>query len=242
MPIAFKTPIAIMRQSLEPLRRIVPPESRRGSRALDVLEESVDRLDRLVAVARHLDEAAAELIDRPVHDVRLSALMGRMIDAYVDSFASQQVRLDARLEKDVVVKADEELLEIVFENVIDNALSVSPPQGAVTVELKTRDRHALVAVRDQGPGVPAPYLHRIFERYVSLRSTSDPHGEVHLPVETGELQNEPRPPEKSGDDDHHVGIGLWIVRRNLEALGGTVRAENRIQGGLAIIIELPLAA
>ena len=228
---AFKTPIAIIRQSLEPLRRIVPSESTRGLRALDVLEESVDRLDRLVASARHLDEVAAELIDRPRHNVDLSRLVGRMLDAYADSFAARQVRLDARLQSRVVVSADEELLEVVFENVIDNALSVSPPFGAVTIELSTHHRRAELAVRDRGPGVPAPYLERLFERYVSLRGPQPPA-----------IADARAGPGPSDDPNQHLGIGLWIVRRNLEAVGGMVWAENRVDGGLSLIVTLPLAA
>ncbi len=228
---AFKTPIAIIRQSLEPLRRIVPSESGRGLRALDVLEQSVDRLDRLVASARHLDEVAAELIDRPRHNVDLSRLIGRMLDAYADSFAGRQVRLDARLQSRVVVSADEELLEVVLENVIDNALSVSPPYGAVTIELSAHRKRAELAVRDRGPGVPAPYLERMFERYVSLRDPEPPA-----------IANAGAEPEPSDDLDQHLGIGLWIVRRNLEAVGGMVWAENRGGGGLSLIVTLPLAA
>jgi two-component system sensor histidine kinase ChvG len=229
---AFKTPIAIIRQSMEPLRRIVPPDSTRGWRALDVLEESVERLDRLVASARHLDEVAAELIDRPRHDVDLSHLVGRMLDAYADSFAGRQVRLDARLQSNVVVSADEELLEVVFENVVDNALSVSPPFGSVAIELRTREKRAELAVRDQGPGVPAPYLHRIFERYVSLRPAAAP------PAVTDGASGG----EAVAEGSQHLGIGLWIVRRNLAAVGGEVRAENRPGGGLVVVIDLPLAA
>ncbi len=229
---AFKTPIAIIRQSMEPLRRIVPPDSVRGWRALDVLEESVERLDRLVASARHLDEVAAELIDRPRHNVDLSHLVGRMLDAYSDSFAGCRVRLDARLQSNVVVSADEELLEVVFENVIDNALSVSPPFGTVAVELRARQRRAELSVRDQGPGVPAPFLHRIFERYVSLRPAAAPPA-----VTDGDGGS-----EVAAEGNQHLGIGLWIVRRNLAAVGGHVRAENRPGGGLDLIMDLPLAA
>jgi two-component system sensor histidine kinase ChvG len=230
---AFKTPIAIIRQSLEPLRRIVPSESGRGLRALDVLEESVDRLDRLVTSARHLDEVAAELIDRPRHNVDLSRLVGRMLDAYADSFARQQVRLDARLQTKVVVSADEELLEVVLENVIDNALSVSPPYSAVTVELTTSHKRAALAVRDQGPGVPAPHLNKIFERYVSLRGAPDTP--LVVGGQLGAL-------ERASEAHAHLGIGLWIVRRNLEAVGGLVWAENRREGGLSLVMDLPLAA
>src|SRR3546814_12086385 len=52
---AFKTPIALMRQSLEPLRRLVAPEEVRGQRALDVLEVSIDRRDHPLAYARRLE-------------------------------------------------------------------------------------------------------------------------------------------------------------------------------------------
>jgi two-component system sensor histidine kinase ChvG len=152
-----------------------------------------------------------------------------MLDAYSDSFASQQVRLDSRLQTGVRVKADEELLEVVLENVIDNALSVSPQYGTITIELKASGKQAALAIRDQGPGVPAPYLHRIFERYVSLRALEN------SPVAANDA-------ESTAGRGHHLGIGLWIVRRNLEAVDGSVWVENRPGGGLAVNIDLPLAA
>ena len=222
---AFKTPIAIMRQSLEPLRRIVPHENQRGQRALDVLEESVDRLDHLVACARQLDESTAELIDAPRQDIDLSRLVARMLDAYADTFMSRLVYLDTKIEPHVVVRASEDLLETMLENVIDNALSVAPEGSGITVELGKVEGRAELVIRDQGPGVPEQYLHRIFERYVSLR----PKGE----------QGEEVVPETTADV--HPGIGLWIVRRNLEAIGGSVRAVNQPAGGLAVVMRLPLS-
>ena len=223
---AFKTPIAIMRQSLEPLRRIVPLDNTRGRRALDVLEESVDRLDHLVACARQLDEATAELIDAPRQDIDLSRMVERMLDAYADSFMSRLVYLDTKIEPKVIVSATEESLETVIENVIDNALSVAPEGSGIAVEIRRVDGHAELTVRDNGPGVPEPFLHRIFERYVSLRPRSDGDGEAA---------------DAEEDADSHPGIGLWIVRRNLEAVGGSVRAENQPEGGLCMIIRLPVA-
>ena len=225
---AFKTPIAIMRQCLEPLRRIVPLESQRGQRALDVLEESVDRLDHLVACARQLDESTAELIDAPRRDVDLSRLVARMLDAYANTFMSKLVYLDTKIDPRVTVRATEELLETVVENVIDNALSVAPEGSGISVELTKSDGRAELVIADQGPGVPEPYLHRIFERYVSLRGKAAEGGESATTV-------------PAATSDSHPGIGLWIVRRNLEAVGGSVRAVNRPGGGLAMIMRLPLA-
>ena len=229
---AFKTPIAIMRQSLEPLRRIVPFDNVRGQRALDVLEESVDRLDYLVACARHLDESTAELIDAPRDTIDLSRLVGRMLDAYADSFMSRLVYLDTKIRPGVKVQASEELLETVIENVVDNALSVAPEGSGITVELAVLGgEHAQIVVRDQGPGVSPRFLRKIFERYVSMRPRAG--------QESGGEENSRK--QAMDNADSHPGIGLWIVRRNLEAVGGRVWAENQDSGGLAVYMRLPLA-
>ena len=243
---AFKTPIAIMRQSLEPVRRIVPPEHLRGQRALDVLEESVDRLDYLVACARQLEESTAELIDAPRQNMDLSNLVGRMLDAYADTFMGKLVYLDTKIEPGVVVNADEELLETVIENVVDNALSVAPEGSGISVELERGASYAELVIRDQGPGVPDAFINRIFERYVSLRPkleadagvSGNQEGEADIAFD----DNNDSEIEQVRRGDPHPGIGLWIVRRNLESLGGSVRAENQPEGGLAVVMRLPLAA
>src|SRR5207244_13635534 len=76
---AFKTPIAIIRQSLEPLRRVLPADNQRAQRAIGVVEHSLDRLDGLVASARSLDEAVAEVIANPRVPVDLGRVVGRQV-------------------------------------------------------------------------------------------------------------------------------------------------------------------
>ena len=84
----------------------------------------------------------------------------------------------------------------------------------------TRDNGlAHLTLSDQGPGVPAEELQRIFDRYYLERHA--------------EASNEPV--------ESHFGIGLSIARRNVEAIGGTIAAENRTPHGLAVHIRLPLA-
>ncbi|MFQ6019026.1 MAG: sensor histidine kinase [Kiloniellaceae bacterium] len=228
---AFKTPIAILRQSLEPVKRIVPPAHARGRRALEVIEESVDRLDHLVASARRLDRTTAELLDSPRREIDLSRLLERLLEAYADSFAGRGLSLDAKLEPGIVVRAGEDMIETAVENVIDNAIEASPAGGAIMVELERREDWAELTVSDRGPGVPAGELEHIFERYVSLRPPR-PAAEAAPTEDESERADMPEP---------HLGIGLWIVRRNLRAIGGDIRAENRSAGGLSVIMRLPLA-
>ena len=80
-------------------------------------------------------------------------------------------------------------------------------------------RFAHLTVSDRGPGVPDEQIERIFERYYSERR-ADAVGEM---------------------PGSYFGIGLWIARRNVEAMGGMIAAENRRPHGLTVHIRLPLA-
>ena len=235
---AFKTPIAITRQALEPLKRLITEDSPRGRRAIDVIEESIDRLDYLVAGARQLDQATAELLNAPRHKIELSRLVGRMLVAYSDSFSSHGLSLVSRLEPDIVVLGGDDLLETVIENIIDNGIGISPEGSEITVELRRDEQWSVFAVHDRGPGVPSDGLERIFERYVSMRPTPEAEPAESNSDRTNGDPGEPA--EESPGSGLHMGIGLWIVRRNVEAIGGKAWAENRSGGGLSVMVRLPL--
>ena len=223
---ALKTPIAIMRQSLEPLKRIVPTADGRGRRALEVLENSIDRLDQMVSSARRMDEAMAELLDPPRQRVDFSRLVKRMMVAYGSVVDGHGLRFAMLLDDNITVRASEELLETVIENILDNSVSVSPPGGEISVSLKRVSGWAELVIQDQGPGVPSTDLDRIFERHFSNRSgLASVNGTAVRPETTV-----------------HTGIGLWIVRRNVEAIGGRVEAQNAAVGGLVMRVQVPLAA
>ena len=215
---AFKTPVAIIRQSLEPIGRAIAADNTRAVRALGLIERSLDKLDGLVASSRRLDEATANLLDMPRTDLDLSVFLDRLLSAHAEIFRQRNIRLRGSIEASVIVRANEEMLETVVENVLENAISFSCDADAIGVKLEARSDWAELLIADEGPGVRSPDLPRIFDRYFSSRAEAP-----------------------SGDDPSiHYGVGLWIVRRNVEALGGRVTAENREPHGLLLRIVLPL--
>ena len=218
---AFKTPIAIIAQSLEPLRRSVSGTDGRTVRAIELIERAIGRLDALVSAARQMDEMSAELVNPPRERTDLSQLVDSMLDAYAESFAGRDLTLNRLVEPGVSVLAGSDLLETVMENLLDNGIDFSPQGAALTVGLARQRKTATLIVADRGPGVDPNDLDRIFERYYSHR-TAESIGE-------------------GIGEGGHFGIGLWLVRRNVEAVGGSVHAENRAEGGLAISVTLPLA-
>ncbi len=215
----FKTPIAVIRQSVEPLRRLTPADSERGMRALNLIEKSLDRLDALTNQARRLDEANADIIDSPMTDIEISPLLDQLLTNYADLFRSQGRTLDFRLEDGVRIRGNADLLETVMENIVDNALDFSPPGSTVRVTLERQKSEAEIVIADQGPGVETGDLEDIFNRHYSR----------------------PRPQTAPDSTSSHFGLGLWIVRRNVAAMGGSVTAERAVPRGLRIRIRLPLA-
>lgn len=215
---AFKTPIATIGQSIEPLRRLLPEDDTRGRRSLQLIEQSVARLDALVTAARRMDEANACLVNPPHEKIDLSRLTQTMLATYQDIAAERAVSIVPHLAPACRIWAGSELMETVIENIVDNALSFSPRGGKLTVKLVRERGQGVLTVEDEGPGAPTDVLAKMFDRYVSYR-----------------------PMKSDGAGGQHFGIGLWVVRRNIESVGGTVNAENRGAGGLRMIVRLPLA-
>jgi len=220
---AFKTPLAIIRQSLEPLRRVVPEDEPRGRRALSVMEGAIERLDQLVATARRVDETTAELLDPPRRRIDLSALVERSLEGYSPILEQQKIELDASVEPGIHVRGGEDLLENVLENILDNAVSVSLSGARISVALsQPTDNSVEFSLSDEGPGVPPELLERIFDRNFSTRQ---------LRAQASE--------QRSEGSSWHAGIGLWVVRRNIGAMNGWVYAENNRDKGLTIRFTLP---
>ncbi|HLS68349.1 MAG TPA: HAMP domain-containing sensor histidine kinase [Kiloniellales bacterium] len=224
---ALKAPLAVISQSVELLRRAISKDNERGQRALQLVEQSVGRLDALVAAARHMEETVAELMNPPRKRLDLSRLLSRLIAPYaVGACGNATVRVASELEPGIEILAGPDLVETVVENLLDNAVSFSPPGGEVRISLSRHKQQALLTVEDRGPGVPREDLERIFERNYSNRPPNAADAVLG---------------HAAGIKLPNFGIGLWVVRRNIEAIGGSVRAMNREGGGLRIEVEIPRA-
>jgi two-component system sensor histidine kinase ChvG len=213
---AFKTPLATIRQALEPLRRRIDPSDERAYQAAEAIEMALQRLDGMIVAARDLDRATADTLDPPRDPVALDRLLTGIAEGFRRSLPPDGPYITAEIARGVTVQGSEEILETAIENLIENAISFSPPKGEIRLRLATRRGRAILDVEDEGPGVPPDRLERIFERYYSDRSGTN-------------------------NDEPHFGLGLWLVRRNVEALGGRVTAENRRAGGFRITIDLPVS-
>ena len=216
---ALKTPLAVIAQSIEPLKRAIGSNEPAAGRSIQLIERSVVRLDAIVSAAREGESAVADVIYPECSLIDLSNFLTPLLEGYEMSLAPQKKRLITMIAPHVRAYANEDIMEVVIENLLENAASFTADGGEIEVTLHSDREFAHVRVADRGPGVDPRYLERIFDRYVSFRSSSG-RGE--------QLQTK----------TYHQGLGLWIVKRNVEGLGGTVVARNRPEGGFEVIVSL----
>ena len=216
---ALKAPLAVIAQSIEPLKRALAPDDAAAQRSIQLIERSVMRLDAAVSSVRDLEQAAAEVVYPVRRAMDLTTFLTQLLRDYEITLAAQGKRLAPTLEKGVFAHANEDLLEPVIENILENAASFTPKSGAIEVALERHGESVEVRVADRGPGVPPELLPHIFDRHVTHRDKA-------------------RAEEETLPSTEHQGLGLWIVKRNIEGLGGRVTARNRDGGGFEIVVVL----
>lgn len=114
-------------------------------------------------------------------------------------------------QEDVIIEADNKLLERVYINLIGNAIKFTPEGGTITVGLKVNEDTIESYVQDTGEGIPKEYLEKIFEKF-------------------GQVKNK----AKGG-----TGLGLTICKYIVEAHGGKIWAESELGHGAKFIFVLP---
>jgi len=203
----IKNPLTSIRSAVETLPAIKDPDSR--AKLLDVLKSDVGRLDRLITDISRASRLDAELAREQGRPVDLKAMLADIADLYeaVRKDGEARIAFVDEAEGPVRVIALEGLLGQVFRNLLDNARTFSPPDGAITLRLADDGaieggRAAVVTVEDEGPGVPPGNLETIFERFYTERPPGAAFG-------------------------GHSGLGLSIARQIVEGHGGRIRAENR---------------
>lgn len=215
----LKNPIASLRSALEGMSRITDPALR--DKLLDIAQDDVRRLDRLVTDIAEASRIDAQLSRTPFERIDLGQMIGRIVRGQ----AARDIRPTVKLSYSgpprgrLFVNGDPQKLARVIENLIDNARSFSPEGGHVRVIVETEDDTARIITQDDGPGVPESEREAIFRRFHSVRPERDGFGK-------------------------HSGLGLAIARTILDGHHGSITVEDRPDGkcGARFVVTLPGAS
>jgi two-component system sensor histidine kinase ChvG len=218
----LKNPLTSLRSAVETLPLAKTDDSRK--RLLDVIQHDVKRLDRLITDISDASRLDADLVRDHAETIDLAELVNNIVEA------SREVRhhkKSAEIECKVLrtgfgkrgypVAGHDTRLGQVINNLIDNAASFVPEsKGKVSIELQRDAKSIFLTVEDNGPGVQAENVDRIFERFYTDRPESEGFGQ-------------------------NSGLGLSISRQIIEAHAGTITVKNRTDGqtGARFTVVLP---
>ena len=214
----IKNPLTSIRSAAEILPMARNDEQR--ARLIKVIQHDVQRLDRLVTDISNASRLDAELAREDLGVLDLKRLLSDIVamqQPAPEEIDAQTVQLAFDPGSEILsVRGHEGPLSRVFINLIENAITFSPPGGVVRVSLSRRGSgRAQVSVEDDGPGIPEDSLETIFERFYTQRPAGAAFGA-------------------------HSGLGLAIARQIITAHGGRIAAENRSgRTGARFTVELP---
>lgn len=215
----LKNPLASLRSAVDTLARVKDMDVQQ--KLIDVIRDDVVRLDRLITDISDASRLDAELSRARFEPIDLGVMIQNLVKVREERGRNQGIRMAfarPRLGTTVVMGEGARLTRAI-ENLIDNAVSFSPPGGLVEVSAALVGNEVLVRVEDEGPGVPPEVREEIFNRFHSLRPDNEAFGK-------------------------HSGLGLAIARTIIEGHGGRIMVQDKESGdtGASFLIRLPLKA
>jgi signal transduction histidine kinase len=212
----LKTPATILKSTLQSL--LQRPRSSEEYRAgLEQSLEDMARLEKLLHSMLRLARAeqwAAGSLQRDLVDIDLRTTCDAAVDSIGPLARQRGVQIQVSSNGPIPVRADPEELELVWTNLLENAVRFTPPSSSVRVLVDSNPQHGVVEIADSGPGIPPDELPRIFERF-------------H------------RADASRARDTGGYGLGLSIAKAVIEAYGGSITPRSEVGVGTRMIVSIP---
>jgi len=216
----IKNPLTSLGSAVETMRYAKAEDAR--EKLLNVIQDDVRRMDRLVTDISNASRLDAELANDEIEQFSLTNLLQNLVDYQKDLAAEDGVTLLADFpDTPITIPGLESRLAQVFVNLITNAISFVPEGGHVKVIIRETDGETVqTLIEDTGCGIPKENLTDVFKRFYSSR-----------------------PAQEFGNNS---GLGLAISKQIVEAHGGKIWAENiyaddlETPVGARFTVELPV--
>ena len=209
----LKTPLAAMNNYATLLQAPDLPEEQRVAYAKAIAQRS-RQLSRMMTNILKLNKLENQQIYPNCHPYDLSDQLCQSLLQFEDVWESKDIDLDTQIPDRVTISADQELLELVWNNLLSNAFKFTPAGGQVRLCLRQLDQQVAVTIQDTGCGMSPNTQSHIFEKFYQ------------------------------GDTSHATqgnGLGLALVRRVVDICQGSIQLTSAPDQGTTFTITLPTA-
>jgi len=208
----LRSPLTAMQGYAEALLDEVAADAETRRRYLATIVRDAKRLTRLIEQLLDLSHIESGQAKMAMKEFSLPALLRRAMEAIPHEETQPELRLEVPGELPLAF-GDETYTEQALQNLLENAMRHTPPEGRITIWARAESDHLLVGVTDTGSGIAPEHLPRIWDRFYRA---------------------------EEGNKDG-TGLGLAIVKGLVERQGGQVHVESRLNEGSTFTFTLPLA-
>ena len=206
----LKTPLAVMANLSTMLQQPGLSDAERMEYAKDI-SHSARRLAALITNILKLNKLENQQIFPQPQEFDLGEQLCECLLGFEDAWEKKNLEIETDIQDDVRIKSDSELLSLVWNNLISNAVKFTPEGGTVGVTLKADGKKVFVSVRDTGCGMTAETGKHIFEKFYQ------------------------------GDTSHATqgnGLGLALVKRVVDILGGEITVQSVYGQGSTFTVSI----
>ncbi|MGA2747798.1 MAG: ATP-binding protein [Verrucomicrobiota bacterium] len=213
----LRTPLSLIKGFAETLLDGALGDPQQAARFLQKIDKHSDRLLFLIEDLLVISRLESGQVSLNVQPVDLRDLAQRVLDDLGARAAARKTSLENKIPSQTIVWADGNRLQQVLFNLADNAIKYGKTEGCVTVGARDTGDTMEVFVADDGPGIPADAIGRVFERFYRV--------------------DRARSRESGG-----TGLGLSIVKHIVQAHGGEAWVRSELHKGAAFYFTLPKKA
>ena len=162
----IKNPLTSLSSAVETAARVSDPAQQR--RLMTIVQEDVRRLDRLISDISNASRLDAELARAEMAELDLGRLLETLVEIHGTAGAGRGNGLELALDGGpLLADGIESRLVQVFQNLLDNAFSFSPPGAPVLIRAARENGALAITVDDEGPGIPEENLDSVFQRFTA---------------------------------------------------------------------------
>ena len=206
----LKTPLAVMGNYATMLQRPDITEAEKNEYA-KAISEAARRLAQLITNILKLNKLENQQIFPTATEYDLGEQLCQCLLQFEDAWEEKNLNIETDIAEDVHIRSDSELLSLVWNNLISNAVKFTPEEGTIGVTLKTEDNWVIVSVHDTGCGIKPEIGMHIFEKFYQ------------------------------GDTSHATqgnGLGLALVKRVVDILNGEINVQSVYGQGSTFTVRI----
>lgn len=209
----MKTPIAVIKNAAELMHADASDEQECLEYSKTIMD-AADRLSNLVTNILKLNKLEHQQINPDIEVYELSAQLSGCILNYEDMWEQKNLNIDVQIDEAVYIQADISLMELVWNNLMSNAVKFTDDGGTVTVSQRKDEQCVYVSFADTGCGMSEDCVKHVFDKFYQ------------------------------GDTSHAKegnGLGLALAKRVLELMRGSVTVESSVGEGTTFTVMMPTA-